>query len=78
MQPSWLIPSLQLRRKALSLSKRYAPREQVGSSKSDSPAPAETSSPCDSLAGGASRMAETDRRGRSERRWYLGLAYAAN
>ena len=74
---SWLIPSLQMRRKALSLSEGYVPREHVGSSKLDSPAPAETSSPCDSLAGGASRMPETDTRGSSERRWYSQLACAA-
>ena len=69
-KPSWLIPSLQMWRKALSLSEGYVPREQVGSSKPDSPAAAETSSPCDSLATGASRMAETDTRGSRERRWY--------
>jgi hypothetical protein len=74
---SWLIPSLQMRRKALSLSEGYVLREQVGSSKLDSPAPAETSSPYHSLAGGASRMAETGTRGGSGGRWYPGLACAA-
>ena len=42
-KPSWLVPSWQMRGKALSLPAGYAPREQAGSSKPDSPAPAETS-----------------------------------
>ena len=76
-KPSWLIPSLQMRRKVLSVSEGYALREPVGSSEPDSPVPAETSSPRDWLADGASRMAETGTRGSSERRWYPSLGCAA-